>query len=266
MLTHTLLDPLGAEVTGVPADDLDDPAVDALRDLLAQRGVVVLRDQRLDDAGLVALLRRLGTLTSTAGETPVPGHPDLNVVSNVDMSAPPRSTFHVDTSYVDHPPAYTALRAVTVPERGGQTLFTDQYAAHDTLPAQLRARLDGRTVRHVVTGVEPGPGEQTSADHPVLARHPRSGRTALYLTTPTRCAAVSGLDDRDAAHLIEQLYAHSTRPEHTLRHSWRPGDLVVWDNRCVLHRADHDGVTGDRVLHRGMATETVPPTDDRRSA
>lgn len=74
---------------------------------------------------------------------------------------------HVDTSYTDDPPAYTALRAVA--ERGGQVLFTDRYAAYDTLPAGLRTRLDGRTVRHVVTGVDPG--QQTSAEHPVFARH-----------------------------------------------------------------------------------------------
>lgn len=254
MLKHTLLDPLGAETQDVRADDLDDVAVAEIRVLLAEHGVVVLRRQRLDDAGLVALLRRFGTLTFTAGETPVPGFPDLNIISNVGVTTPVRSTFHVDTSYVTNPPAYTALRAVTVPTQGGQTLFTDQYAAYDTLPPDLRSRLAGRSVRHVVTGVQPGPGEQTEADHPVFAPHPHSGRTSLYLTTPTRCAAVSGLNDADAAEVIELAYAHSTRSQNTLRHSWAPGDLVIWDNRCVMHRADHDGVVGDRIMHRGMVT------------
>lgn len=276
MLTHTPLHPLGAEITSVQAHDLDDPAFDDLRLLLACQGVVVLRGQRLDDHGLVTFLRRLGTLTFTAGETPVPGHPELNIISNIGAVTPPRSTFHVDTSYVDDPPAFTALLAVTVPQAGGQTLFTDQYAAHDTLSPDLLTRLAGRVVRHVVTGVEPGPGQQTIADHPVFAPHPRTGRTALYLTTPARCAAVSGLDDHDAAQVIQTLYAHSTQPERTLRHSWRPGDLVVWDNRCVMHRADHDGVVGDRVMHRGMAidshvdtqvdTETHHEPHHRRSA
>ena len=261
MLAHTLLDPLGAEVHGVQADDLDDGAVADLRMLLARHGVVVLRAQNLDDGGLVAFLRRFGTLTFTDGETPVPGFPDLNVISNAGVRTPPRSTFHVDTSYVDDPPAYTALRAVTVPARGGQTLFTDQYAAYDTLPADLHRLLAGRTVRHVVTGVEPGPGTQTSADHPVFAPHPRSGRIALYLTTPARCAGVSGLSHAESVDVIGRLYEHSTRPERTLRHSWAPGDLVVWDNRCVLHRADHDGVVGDRVMHRGMVIE--PRTSPR---
>ncbi len=256
MLAHTLLHPLGAQITGVSADHLDDRAVDDLRLLLARHGVVVLRDQRLDDHGLVTFLRHFGNLAFTAGETPVPGHPELNVISNIGARTPPRSTFHVDTSYMDDPPAFTALLAVTVPQAGGQTLFSDQYAAYDTLSPDLRARLDGRTVRHVVTGVEPGPGEQTSATHPVFAKHPQTGRIALFLTTPARCAAVSGLDDLDAAQVVDLLYAHSTRPQHTLRHSWQPGDLVVWDNRCVMHRADHDGVVGDRVMHRGMATDT----------
>lgn len=265
-LHHTLLHPLGAEVHDVQADELDDTGVAELRTLLAEHGVVVLRRQRIDDAALVAFLRRFGTLTFTAGETPVPGFPDLNIISNVGVTTPVRSTFHVDTSYVDDPPAYTALRAVTVPVQGGQTLFTDQYAAYDTLPPGLRSRLHGRTVRHVVTGVQPGPGEQSSADHPIFAEHPHSGRTALYLTTPARCAAVSGLSASDAAEVIELAYAHSTRPKNTLRHSWAPGDLVIWDNRCVMHRADHDGVVGARVMHRGMVLDTSTTRHDLRPA
>ena len=96
--------------------------------------MVVLRGQDADDAGFVRFLRSFGPTMFTVGETPVPGHPELNVVSNVGRVKPPRSTFHTDTSYVRKPPAFTALRAVAVPERGGQTLFTNQYAAYDTLP------------------------------------------------------------------------------------------------------------------------------------
>lgn len=259
MLPHTVLDPLGAVIDGAQVDTLADAAIQQLRELLAGHGVVVLRGQRVDDAGFLAFLRRLGPLTFTAGETPVPGFPDLNVVSNVGLTAPPRSTFHVDTSYVRRPPAYTALRAVLIPSSGGETLFTDQYRAYDTLPADLRDSLAGRTIRHVVTGVEVGPEDETAAEHPIFAPHPDSGRTALYLTTPKRCAAVSGMGDAEAAALVQVLFAHSTSPDNTLRHRWQPGDVVVWDNRCVLHRADHDGVVGDRVMHRGMVLPLDAP-------
>ena len=235
------------------ADHLTGAAVDRLRHLLAEHGAVVLPGQEIDDAAFVGFLRRFGELTFTVGETPLDGFPDLNVISNVGRTTPPRSVFHVDTSYVRRPPAYTALRAVRIPERGGETLFTDQYRAFDTLPADVREQLDGRTIRHVVSGLDlDDPDAETEADHPVFRRHPVSGRTALYLSTPQRCVAISGLPGDEAREMIEFLYAHSTAEDNVHRHSWSPGDVVIWDNRCVLHRADHDGVVGDRVMHRGM--------------
>lgn len=247
-------DPVGARIDGVDLRDLDQDDVAELESLLAERGVVVIANQTLDDAEFRTFLERFGPLVFTVGETPVPGHPDLNVISNVGRTTPPRSTFHVDTSYIATPPAYTALRAVSIPSEGGQTLFTSQYRAFDTLDADLRAELAERTMTHVATGVELSELDETSATHPLLRRHPVSGRIALYLTTPARCAHVSGMDDTAAQELVARLYAHSTAPENTFRHQWAEGDVVMWDNGCVLHCADHSGVVGDRVMHRGMST------------
>jgi taurine dioxygenase len=251
-MRETVLDPIGATVTDLAVADADDAAVDRLRHLLADHGVVVLPDQRIDDTAFVGFLRRFGELTFTVGETPVAGFPDLNVISNVGRTTPPRSVFHMDTSYVRRPPAYTALRAVRIPARGGETLFTNQYRAHDTLPADVRVLLEGRTVRHVVSGLELDGDAETEAEHPVFRRHPVSGRTALYLSTPQRCVAISGMADAAAREMIEFLYAHSTADDNVHRHRWSPGDVVMWDNGCVLHRADHGDVVGDRVMHRGM--------------
>ena len=253
----TVLDPIGVEVTDLPLREITPDEGEELEGLLARHGVVVLRDQHVDDTAFVGFLRRFGAPVFTTGETPVPGFPDLNVISNVGRTTPPRSTFHVDTSYVARPPAYTALRAVAIPERGGQTLFTNQYRAYDTLPADVREKLDGRTIRHVVTGIDPaalGPDDETAAEHPVFRPHPVSGRTALYLSTPARCAAISGMDEAQASETVAFLYAHSTRDDNVHRHSWSAGDVVMWDNGCVLHRADHGDVVGDRVMHRGMAS------------
>jgi taurine dioxygenase len=263
-LATTPTRPLGVVVTGVDLAAAAQPGsalpAGRIADLLARHGVAVFPAQDLDDDAFAAFLRRLGPLAFTAGETPVPGREDLNLISNVGRATAPRSSFHVDTSYVRHPPAYTALRAVTVPAAGGETLFSDQYRAFETLPDDLRARAEGRTIRHVVTGVDPGPGAETEAEHPIFRPHPRSGRTALYLTVPSRCRSVSGLDEAGSAALVEALYAHSTRRDNVLRHRWAPGDVVIWDNGCVLHRADHADVRGDRVLHRGMvASRPVTP-------
>ena len=248
------LDPIGVRITGLPVGPLTQERAGEVAELLGKHGVVVLGDQHdVDDAAFVGFLASFGELTFTKGEAPVDGFPDLNVVSNVGRTTPPRSSFHIDTGYVERPPAYTALRAVQVPEQGGQTVFADQYTAFDTLPTELRELLQGRTIRHVVTGLVLDEGDEREAEHPVLREHPLTGRTALYLDAPGRCAAISGLPQDRSDALVAQLLDHSTQPSNLYRHAWSPGDVVMWDNGCVLHRADHDGVVGDRVMHRGMS-------------
>ena len=257
----TALMPLGAAVTGIRVDALDAAEVTWLRTTLAEHGVVILRDQHVDDDALLRFLRSFGDLRFTDGETPVPTHPDLNVVSNVGRARPPRSTFHVDTSYVRIPPAYTALRAVIVPDQGGQTLFSSQYRAHDHLPAAFRDGLRDRVVTHVATGVTLAEGQESAAEHPILRRHPVSGRMSLYLSALQRCVAISGMTDDQAAQTLRYLFGFSTRADNLLRHQWAPGDVVMWDNRCVMHCADHTGVVGDRVLHRGMVDDAAADGD-----
>ena len=249
----TPLRPLGVEVDEVALDAVTDDEVTALRRLLAEHGVLVVPNQdALDDAAFVTFLSRFGELAFTTGETPVPDTPELNVISNVARVTPPKSSFHVDTSYVRVPPVYTALRAVEIPSHGGETLFSDQYRAFETLDEDTRAALQTRTVRHVATGVELGPDDESEAEHPLFRRHPISGRTSVYLSTPQRCRSISGLSEADATRTVAELLQHSTQPDNVLRHAWSPGDVVMWDNGCVLHRADHADVAGDRVMHRGM--------------
>ncbi|TRW87827.1 TauD/TfdA family dioxygenase [Mycolicibacterium sp. 018/SC-01/001] len=248
-------DPVGAQVRGVEVGPLNPTVVSHLRALLAVHGVLVLPGQRVDDDAFVQFLESFGTLVFTTGETPVPDAPLLNVITNVGRSRPPRSSFHVDTSYLRTPPAYTALRAVTVPEQGGQTLFTNQYTAYATLPRQLLAQVRSRVATHVVTGLDLDGDAETTARHPLALRHPLTGRRALYLSTRERCREVSGLSPEAAAQLIAALLDHSTRPDNVFRHAWQPHDVVIWDNRCVMHKADHDGVVGDRVMHRGTVLD-----------
>ncbi|KZE98183.1 MULTISPECIES: TauD/TfdA dioxygenase family protein [unclassified Rhodococcus (in: high G+C Gram-positive bacteria)] len=245
---------------GIEIDELDlsSTETEELRTLLAEHGVLILRRQPLDDAGFLAFLRRFGEMMFTEGETPVPGFPDLNVISNVGRTTPPKSTFHVDTTYVPNPPAYTALRAVEVPESGGSTLFSDQYAAYDTLPADRKADLAGRTVTHRVTGV--ASDTDSCAEHPLFAVHPVTGRTALALSAPARCVAISGMSTEEAQETVRYLFEHSTRETNVMRHAWAPEDVVMWDNRCVMHRADHSGVVGNRVMHRGMVANGESPS------
>ncbi|KIQ19902.1 TauD/TfdA dioxygenase family protein [Rhodococcus sp. MEB064] len=252
-MRHTVIDPVGVLVEDADVESLEPSQVEEIRTLAAEHGVVVFRAQTLDDVRFADFLRSLGEIVFTEGETPVDGHPDLNVISNVGRTTTPRSTFHVDTSYVAKPPSYTALRAVTVPREGGQTVFSNQYRAWETLPVDMRSDLADRTLTHVVTGLDLPDDAESSAEHPLAALHPLSGRRSLYMSTPKRCASISGMTAEQTARTVQFLYDHSTAERNVYRHTWQPGDVVLWDNRCVMHRADHSGVVGDRVMHRGMA-------------
>lgn len=251
-------EPFGVSVEGIDLSvDLTSSFAEQLKRLLADHGVVALPHQHhLDDRGFVVFLKCLGQLTFTEGEAPVPGAPDLNVVTNVGRSRRPRSVFHTDTSYVKHTPAYTALRIVTVPEAGGDTLFTDQYKAWSTLPSRLQAQLADLKALHRVTGLKAYDLKEIETWHSLVRLHPLSGQPLLFLSTPERCVALSGYPHERGHRILKALYKHSIRENRILRHRWQAGDVVIWDNRCTMHRADHSNVVGDRTLHRGMVLAT----------
>ena len=252
------LDPCGIAVSAFDPIASDDAEFARFRSAVVAAGFAVIEGVALDDAHFERFLDRLGPPAFTQGEAPLPGHPRLNCVSNVGRSRPPRSVFHTDTSYVSQPPSFTALRPVRVPSRGGETLLVDQYQAFATLPEPLRVDVDGAWIRHEVTGLSLEAGQERAARHPLFRRHPETGRTALYLSTPERCTGLAGFAEAEGRRLIEAVYAHSTRAEAVYRHSWQGNDLLVWDNRCTMHRADHSNVVGDRILHRGMCAGEQP--------
>ena len=250
----TPLKPFGMEVTEIDLASLSSSRADELVRLISAARVVVFRDQTIDDVGLVRFLRCLGELSFTLGETPVEYAPDLNIVSNVGRTTPPRSVFHSDTSYVRRPPSFTALRPVLLPVRGGATLFSDQVGVANRLPSGIRTWLRGRTVLH-----KGGADGRTVANrHPLLRRHPVTSEIALYLSTPERCSELSDADERTSIRVIDALYKRSMRQSELYRHEWRASDILAWDNRVTMHRADHDDVAGDRVLHRGIVSGEVP--------
>ncbi|MBV6656721.1 MAG: TauD/TfdA family dioxygenase [Devosiaceae bacterium] len=230
-----------------------DPAV--IRQRLADLGVVKLAEPLPSAQAFYALIEALGTPMFTQGETPVEGLPMLNVVSNVGRKVPPRSVFHTDTSYVPRPPAYSALYAVDVPQQGGATLFTNQFEAAEALPARVREALMDAAVLHVATGVE----DATQTWHPLFRKHPDSKRFALYLSSVARMKRLKPRANAgDRTGLLPLLYRRSIRRHLKHRHVWRPGDVVIWDNRCTLHAADHSDVVGRRVLYRGMVQGETP--------
>jgi taurine dioxygenase len=249
------LSPFGAEANEISITEIDDKDLVSLKHVIASNGLLVLRKQSVSDADFVAFLTRLGPMTFTAGETPVSHQPDLNVVSNIGRDRPPRSVFHTDTSYVARPPAFTALRAVTIPASGGATLFSDQYRAYETLPSTVKEQLADARVLHVMSGLALDENQEKQTWHPLFLRHPLSDRLALFLSTPERCQAISGMAVEKAQRIVRLLYQHSIRHYRLYRHRWQLGDIAIWDNRCTMHRADHSEVIGERVLHRGLVLD-----------
>ncbi len=257
-LSYRQLIPFGVEFKNLKIVDVDRSVAGALRSALAEHGVTVFRNQDITDKDFVNFLKQLGPLTFTQGEKPVEGQPFLNLVTNVGRAKKPRSVFHADTSYISQPPAYTALRMVVRPQAGGETLFSNQYRAYETLPTWAKNRLSQSSVLHVVTGLTLSDRHEQQSWHPLFQKHPLSGRVAMYLSTPERCCDLSGPDRDRAEKIVRLLYKHSIRPSRLYKHEWQQGDVVVWDNRCTMHRADHSAVIGDRVLHRGLVARVDP--------
>ena len=285
-LDWVAMQPFGAEVHGFDVSRASASGLAQLKLLLARHGVVVLRGAnstgstgdencKSDASGhaaadaddrFVEFLKRLGRLTFTAGETPVASQPMLNIVSNMGRTTPPKSVFHTDTSYVSQPPAYTALRPVMLPEAGGETVFSNQFVAYDTLPPHVKQLLAHTHVLHRVSGLPSEAGaEPAECWHPLFKVHPLSGRRALFLSTPQRCQAMSDVATDKAQRVIKILYQHSTRAHRLYHHRWCTKDLLIWDNRCTMHRGDHSGVIGNRVFHRGMVLAEDDTSTDTRT-
>lgn len=272
------LEPFGQEVTGLSVEQITQTQIEDLKRRLAASGVVAVRDQHITDDAFAAFLSQLGPLTFTLGEKALAHCPQLNIVSNVGRKRPPRSVFHTDTSYISQPPAYTALRAIVLPAQGGETLFSNQYRAFETLPNSVKKRLRQAKVHHVATGVTLEETAESQTWHPLFRRHPISQKICLFLSTPERCQQLSDIenqnvddqnvddknvddknvDGKNSQRIIRLLYKHSIRSHHVYRHHWKAGDIVIWDDRCTMHRADHSNVVGDRILHRGLVAGEAP--------
>jgi taurine dioxygenase len=262
---------LGAEIHGVDLRAVDDAIFAAIHRAWLDHQVLLFRDQQLADEDLVAFSRRFGDLDEAplqeTGRRFAEGHPEIYVVSNVMQDGVPigslgsgEAVWHTDMSYLADPPIASALYALEVPPHGGDTSFCSMYAAWDELPGPLQRRVEGLRVKHdgtynsggyVRQGVTPTGDPRTSPGtlHPIVYAHPETGRRALYLGR-RRNAYVEGLSLDESNALLDEIWAHATRAPLTWRHRWRVGDLVLWDNRCTMHRRDAFDPAARRVMHR----------------
>jgi taurine dioxygenase len=262
---------LAGEVRGVDLRGIDDSAFVAIHRAWLDHLVLLFRDQDMDDDDLIAFSRRFGELDLAPiqenGRRFVEGHPEIYVVSNVIENGVAigslgagEAVWHTDMSYLEDPPKASMLYAIEVPPAGGSTGFTNMYRAYEELPEALKRRIAGRRLKHDGTYNSGGyvregitatddPVASPGTYHPIVCAHPETGRRCLYLGR-RRNAYIEGLPLAESEALLDDLWRHATREELSWYNAWRVGDLVLWDNRCTMHRRDPFDAATRRIMHR----------------
>ncbi|MEM9683861.1 MAG: TauD/TfdA family dioxygenase [Pseudomonadota bacterium] len=273
--------PVGAEIRGVDlAIGIDDETFDEIDAALSEHAVIFLRDQHISPSQQVEFSQRFGEIEiNSFNKFALEGEPAVLVVSNIKEEgkdigyADAGSHWHSDMSYTATPPRLTMLYAVEVPQRDGRPLgdtwFASATAAYDDLGDEEKQRLDGLRAVHRFAAKERGvrkpvklSAEQIAKNpdvvHPVVRRHPITGREALYVRKG-ECIGIEGMADNEALPLIERLSDHITRDEYIYRHQWKVGDLLMWDNALVQHWAPRDYEWPDRrLMLRTTVNGSVP--------
>jgi taurine dioxygenase len=276
MKIRSLTGHTGAEVTGVDLTRaVSDETRRALNAAFVEHSVLVVRDQALAPAQMLGAVELFGPVFRQHNTRfALPDCPEIHYISNQDRFPDgtryiPGEGWHTDHSNDTRPPKATVLHAVTLPDRGGDTQYANMAAAYAALPTALRDRIAGLMAIHVyqsshsarkLMGLSETAKERVpnAVLHPVVRTHPENGRRSIYIN-PIRIEGLVGLDHRDALPLLDQLLAFAAQEEFQYRHEWREGDLVFWDNRCLLHKANGDyDMEQTRFLYRVMLQGDVP--------
>ena len=272
---------LGAEVQQVDLRAIDADAFAAIHRAWLDHQVLLFRRQRLTDDDLIAFSRRFGALDHAPvqenGQRFVDGHPEIYVVSNViehgvaiGSLGSGEAVWHTDMSYLPDPPKASILYALEVPPAGGETGFCTMYGAWEALPAALQQRVNGLRIKHDGTYNSGGyvragvtatddPRQAPGTLHPLVMTHPETGRRGLFLGR-RRNAYVEGMSLEDSSALLDELWTHATAEALTWYNRWEVGDLVVWDNRCTMHRRNPFDPGSRRIMHRTQIKSGDPRT------
>lgn len=272
-ITVTPLAPaLGAEISGVDLREPIDPAAFAeIKQAWADHLVLRFRGQHLSDPQLLALSRLFGELDPPGpnpyGKPFLSDFPEINVISNVKVDGAPignlgdgEAVWHCDMTYVDNPPRAALLHALEIPPHGGDTFWSNMYLAYETLPEETKKKIAGRRAIHDATYNSAGimrkgmkevtdPRQAPGAHQPLVIRHPDTGRAALFLGR-RRHSYILGMELGESEALLDTLWDHATQSRFTFRQEWRLHDLILWDNRCTLHRRDSFDAAARRIMHR----------------
>jgi taurine dioxygenase len=262
-----------AEISGVDVADISDEEFEQIYAAWLEYGVLRLRDQHIDEDQLQAFSARFGPLEEapfgrmSEEEKAKIKNRYVTQLSNIVVDGKPigglgnaEASWHSDMTYIEAPPPASVLLGVEIPEAGGDTYFADQNAAYEALPEKLRERAADLTIKHDAAhtsigklrrGFEPfdDPRDAPGAVHPIVHTHEETGRLALYLGR-REWAYVSGLALEESEQLLDELWQYAALPENVWQQNWQPYDLVIWDNRRVLHRRDDFDPQSRRLMKR----------------
>ena len=275
MLNVTSFDaPLGAKVSGLDlSKTLDEHTFSELYAAWLTHSVLVIPDQSLTESALVEFSKRLGLLEMPpASETRARGdggasQPEIWTISNVKVDGVAigglgnlEADWHTDMSYLETPPVASILYAREIPEVGANTSFADMYAALDSMPADLRQRLSDIYVQHDSAYTSVGTlrdgatkvgdaSKAVGAIHPAVLTHPETNRQALYMGRRLN-ASIQHMPMAQSENLLDEIWSFCTQRQFVYEHVWQVGDLVIWDNRCTIHRRDAFDSEQRRIMWR----------------
>ena len=261
----------GVEVKGVDLSrSLDEETRLVLNRAFVEHSVLVMRNQNLTATQLRDGVRNFGKIFPQHNTRfALPECPEIHYLSNKDRYPDgsryiPGAGYHTDHSNSETPPKATLLLAIKLPASGGDTQYVNMAAAYDALPEVTKERIAGLTAMHVYQSKNSdrqliGLTDEAKRNipavvyHPIVRTHPESGRKSIYIN-PIRIDGIDGMEETDALSLLNELLQHAIQEQFQYRHKWRLGDLVMWDNRCLLHKAngDYDHETQSRYLYRVM--------------
>ncbi|WP_068160117.1 TauD/TfdA dioxygenase family protein [Rhodococcus phenolicus] len=247
---------IGAEVRGLRLDTLTDTDVASIRSELYRHGVLFFPGQGTDPATHRAFAQHFGEIVyphQHLANLGAEGYPEISVIGTDNGSAYQANRWHCDVAWRAEPSRYSILHMQVLPEAGGDTLWSNQYAALDALSTPIREALYGLTATHRIGPVPNAP----EASHPLVIRHPDTGREALFVND-LFTERIDGLSDDESRALLGLLKSVSIRPEFTVRRRWAVGDIAIWDNHFVQHNAIYDYGDAARRIHRIEAAPEAP--------
>lgn len=271
---------IGADVSGVDLSKVTPGEVEEIRQAWIAHQVLRFRDQKLDDDALADFSANFGELEGAPIGFKTMNYktdrPEVTVISNIKIGGEAigglgdgEAEWHSDMTYIDMPPDASALYSLEIPNFGGDTWFMNMYQVYESLPAELKAKVDGVTCKHDSTRSSDGKlrsGFEESysredlpgAIHPLAIKHQESGRTALYLGRRLN-AHVLSLSEAESDELLDALWAHVHANAVTWTQQWKLDDLVMWDNRCTMHKRESFDANSRRLMHRTQVRGSIKP-------